>query len=108
MKRNPTGPALLRSALTALLLVGCGGEGDGSDPEDLGESLEIDTTNQTAIDGLSRDQLEARVEPMSPERAEALGIVDTSIHLQSPDLIDTVIPLGGEVQPPRPDSLLRP
>lgn len=108
MRHNPAGPTLLRGALAALLLVGCGGEGGGSDLEDLGESLEIDTTNQTAIDGLSRDQLEARVEPMSPERAEALGIVDTSIHLQSPDLIDTVIPLGGGVQPSPPDSLLRP
>ena len=34
------------------------------------------------MDGLSPDQIRRRAEPMSPERAAELGIIDTTIHLE--------------------------
>lgn len=34
----------------------------------------MDTTNARAIDGLSRDQLERRAEPVKPEQAEQIGV----------------------------------
>ena len=37
-----------------------------------------------ALDGLSPEQIRARAEPMSPAMAESLGIVDTTIHIESP------------------------
>jgi hypothetical protein len=35
-----------------------------------------------AADGLSRDQIEERAEAMSPEQAEQMGIVDSTIHVE--------------------------
>jgi hypothetical protein len=40
------------------------------------------------LDGLSREEIERQAEAMTPEQAEKLGIVDTTIHLEqltSPD-----------------------
>lgn len=37
-----------------------------------------------AVDGLSREEIERQVEPMSPARAESLGIVDTTIRIEPP------------------------
>lgn len=36
----------------------------------------------SAVDGLTPEQLRQRAEPMSPEEAEALGIVDTTIYME--------------------------
>lgn len=47
-----------------------------------------------AFEGLSRDELRSRAEPMSPAVAESLGIIDTTIHVEDPSP-DTVLP-----QPP--------
>ena len=51
-----------------------------------------------AADGLSPEQIRSRAEPMTVEQAESLGIIDTTIHLESSypeeaiptDTIDTV------------------
>ena len=82
------------AALTVLLLLppllaACGG-GEEPAAEPAGGAIE---------DGLSPEQIREQAEPMSPERAEALGIIDTTIHLEkltSPGdsalLADTVRP----------------
>ncbi len=54
-----------------------------------------------AMDGLSPEQIRQQAEPMSPEQAAQLGIVDTTIHLEqlvSPD--DSL--LFSETPPPQP------
>lgn len=42
----------------------------------------MDTTDTAGANGLSTQQIEQRAEAMSPARAESLGIVDTTIHLE--------------------------
>ena len=69
------------AVLLALLLAACGGRGEGGAAPP--ESGVMDTTNQQAIDGLSRRQIERQAQPMTPEQAEALGLVDTTIHIES-------------------------
>ena len=44
-----------------------------------------------AIGGLTPDQIRARAEPMSPAKAESLGIVDTTIHVETQDPSDTLL-----------------
>lgn len=60
-----------------------------------------DTVNESALDGLSRTQIERQAEPMSPEQAEQLGVIDSTIHLEDPTVdMDTVLP----VNVPRPSA----
>jgi hypothetical protein len=78
-------PRVLLSAApllgAGLLLAACGGGGDEGGPA--AEPAAMDTLNQQEMDGLSREQIEARAEAMTPEQAQALGIVDTTIHVES-------------------------
>ena len=57
------------------ILAACGGGADA--PENSAPA-----TGEGA--GLSREELEASAAAMSPETAESLGIVDTTISVQSP------------------------
>jgi len=57
--------------LAAPLAAGCGGEEPGASPPENG-----------AMDGLSPEQIRQQAEPMSPEQAAELGIVDTTIHME--------------------------
>jgi hypothetical protein len=50
---------------------------------------------------LSREELEASAAAMSPETAESLGIVDTTIGVQSPVAADSlrIVPLPSDSAP---------
>jgi hypothetical protein len=51
-------------------------------------------------EGLTREEIELRAEPMTPAEAERLGIVDTTIRIEAPIHPDSVVHLeGGEVLP---------
>lgn len=54
--------------------VGCGDGDRAPASEPASRSPASDTTNARALDGLSREQLDRRAEPMSPRKAERLGI----------------------------------
>ena len=70
----------------AILSSGCG------QPEEVPteDAAAVDTTG--AFQGLSPEEISSRAEPMSPEVAESLGIVDTTIHIENPAADDTLIP----------------
>lgn len=40
------------------------------------------TEGGESLDGLSPEQIRQQAQPMSPERAEELGIIDTTIHME--------------------------
>lgn len=68
-----TGLTAAAVLLLSLPLGACGGEEaqpDAAAPEASG------------IGGLSPEQIRQQAEPMSPEQAEELGIIDTTIHLE--------------------------
>ncbi|MEW5929968.1 MAG: hypothetical protein AB1941_21140 [Gemmatimonadota bacterium] len=99
--RLPRLPLLL--ALPAVLLAGCGRGGAGGAAAADSAAAATDTTNRQALDGLSAQQVEAEASSMTPEQAEALGIVDSTIHvesLQSPD--DSIIARGRPSPAPAP------
>lgn len=68
-----------------------GGGGEGAQPP----SVDVDSTNKDAMDGLSTQQIEEEAVPLTPEEAAARGIVDTTIHLENLGTPDTV-----EIGPP--------
>ena len=80
---------LERAALLVCLATaagGCRGKSaagtarDATAPEDTG-----------AMGGLTPDQIRARADSMSPARAESLGIVDTTIHVEAVDSSAAII-----------------
>jgi hypothetical protein len=79
---------LERAALLVCLATvsgGCRGKSagtahDATAPEDTG-----------AMGGLTPDQIKARADSMSPARAESLGIVDTTIHVEAVDSSAAII-----------------
>jgi hypothetical protein len=94
MKQRATRPALLLALPCVLLAAGCR-SGGGESAASADAAAETDTTNRQALDGLSAEQVQAEASSMTPEQAEALGIVDSTIHverLQSPD--DSIISRG--------------
>lgn len=76
----------LRGALPVLLaglaLGACRSGGDEPAAVRRGEALTVDTTNGNPMDGVPRSQLERAAQPMSPEEAERLGIIDTTITVE--------------------------
>lgn len=93
MKPRVPRPLLLLALPCVLLAAGCGRDEAGSAAA--GAATESDTTNRQALDGMSAEQVQAEASSMTPEQAEALGIVDSTIHverLQSPD--DSIISRG--------------
>lgn len=82
----------------ALTLASCNRDDDETR---LRVEADRDTVNESALDGLSRQQVERQAEPMSPEQAEQLGVVDTTIHLEDPTInLDSILP----VDVPRPSA----
>lgn len=73
-------------ATLAIVSTACGGAEEF--PQD--EPDAVDTTG--AFQGLSPDEIRSRAESMSPEVAESLGIVDTTIHVENPAADDSLIP----------------
>ena len=63
------------AALGAVLFAGCGVPEDDPPPE----PVEVED-----VSPLSREELEMQAEAMSPEVAESLGIVDTTISVTRP------------------------
>ncbi|HEX6926239.1 MAG TPA: hypothetical protein VF167_12535 [Longimicrobiaceae bacterium] len=72
MNRLPRGTILI--AFLSLLGVGCG----GSEEQEAGSNPPED------VNPLTREEIREQAEAMSPEVAESLGIVDTTIKVQSP------------------------
>jgi len=84
--------------LGVLAGAGCGG-GGADERGAAGAAGGADTT----LEGLSRDQIRQMAEPMSPEQAEQLGIVDTTIHLENLGDSDTLaLPDTGGARPAPP------
>lgn len=73
---------VLLLALPCVLLAGACSRDEAGGARAAGAG-ETDTTNQRALDGLSTEQVQEQARPLSPEQAEALGIVDTTIHVES-------------------------
>jgi len=100
MKSRAVRHPLVLALSCALLAAACTrDEGGNAPPADA--AAEIDTTNRQALDGMSADQVRAEASSMTPEQAEALGIVDSTIHvesLQSPD--DSIIARGQRAAAP--------
>ncbi|MET0396349.1 MAG: hypothetical protein ABW277_05970, partial [Longimicrobiaceae bacterium] len=95
MKSRAVRRPLVLALSCALLAAGCARDEGGSAAAAADPAAEIDTTNRQALDGMSADQVRAEASSMTPEQAEALGIVDSTIHvesLQSPD--DSIIARG--------------
>lgn len=70
--------------VVAMVAGGCG-------TKEKGATNDTTTVADTgAIGGLTPDEIRARAEPMSPEKAESLGIVDTTIHVEVHDPNDTL------------------
>lgn len=73
---NASHPGLaIPAVLLCCLAVACGGSEQPS---------EGTSTGQTEVTPLTREEIRERAEAMSPQVAESLGIVDTTIHIQSP------------------------
>lgn len=85
-----------------LLSAGCDAE---PEVEDLPAAEGVDTMNESAMDGLSREQILRGSEAIPPERAEELGIIDTVVHIPNPTIPDTFIfppPAGPKPLEPSP------
>lgn len=51
-------------------------------------------TGDAVVDGVTNEELEQNAQPMSPEQAERMGIVDSTIRIDNPAAgSDTVRPL---------------
>jgi len=70
--------------LVAALLGGCSAEADVDPQPGVGDA---------EYRGLTREEIEMQAESMTPEEAERLGIVDTTIRLEAPIHPDSVIHL---------------
>ena len=68
--------AAVACGLAVLLAPACGSEEGDERQELFADSATVQ------YEGLSREQIRERAEPMSPARAESLGIIDTTIHLE--------------------------
>ncbi|HEX8244924.1 MAG TPA: hypothetical protein VF541_15555 [Longimicrobium sp.] len=66
--------------LAAAVLGGCGKGGD--DDAASGPAVQVDTANNTPMDGVSDAQLKAQAQPLTPEQAAAQGLVDTTTHIE--------------------------
>lgn len=91
---------LFRAALVVALAAAAGCKGDDTDGSNAPAAV-IDTTNNEPMDGSSARQVQQQVEMMTPEQAESLGIVDTTIHLENLSSSDSTPP--GATQPGAPN-----
>lgn len=73
--------------LTLLVTVAGACETAGDEPDEPRSER-----TEEALEGLSPEQIRSRVEPMSPEMAESLGIVDTTIHVEDRNPEDSLLP----------------
>lgn len=90
------GRAVALLALLAVALTACERRRAAAPPD----TATFDTTDTAALDGLSREQLRQRAQPMRPEEAARRGLIDTTIHVEDLTSEDTLVPR----RPPRPDT----
>ena len=97
-------PTLRRAVCTALLplaalLAACDGETDeqaaGSGPAG---------ADTGAMDGLTQDQLEDQIRPLTPEEAAQLGIIDTAAENDQPAPVGPSSVVPGSAPPVPVDS----
>jgi hypothetical protein len=91
-----SGARAVGTGLLVLLAGGvaaCGGGGEGTTRD---TTVGADTG---AMGGLTPEEIRARAEPMSPEKAESLGIVDTTIHVESHENPDSLPTAGRPANP---------
>lgn len=51
-------------------------------------------TGDAVVDGVTNEELEQNAQPMSPEQAERMGIIDSTIRIDNPAATaDTIRPL---------------
>jgi hypothetical protein len=97
---------LSRGALVGALVIcsaaACKGEGAeaGSDAP----AAVIDTTNNEPLDGSSSRQVQQQAEALTPEQAEARGMVDTTIHLENLSSSDSTPPGASTPGAPNPGA----
>lgn len=91
---------LSHAALVGALVLSaaCKG-GDSADDGSNDPAAVIDTTNTEMLDGSSTRQVEQNAEALTPEQAEARGMVDTTIHLENLSSSDSTPP-GATIQNP--------
>lgn len=77
-----------------LLAAGCGDRAGGR--RAAADTAGLDTANR-ALEGLSRDQIQQSAQPMTPEQAAQMGLIDTTIH------VEDLSPTGANTLPP-PDT----
>lgn len=87
-RQSTTESAIFRSFLApllccTLLLGAC----------DNGEERPAPAIDESEFEGLSRDEIEQQAESMTPEEAERLGIVDSTIRIEAPMNPDSVLPM---------------
>ena len=62
--------------------------------------MKLPPAEAEAMDGLSREEISRQVQPLSPEKAHELGIIDTTVKIENPPPGSRVIPgTGQEVGP---------
>ena len=72
----------------AAALAGCKKD-DDSGATNLGP-VNVDTANNTPMDGMSDEQLKRQAQALTPEQAAAAGVaVDTTIHVENLDNSDS-------------------
>jgi hypothetical protein len=101
---GPGAPRAIRMVVagTALfVLAGCGPEEPAAPPPTAEEEREFQ--------GLTPEEIQQQAEPMTLEEAERLGIIDTTIRIESPIHPDSVVHLEeGQILPPTPPETLPP
>ena len=65
--------------LAAVVLGGCG---KSDDERAAGPPVQVDTANNTPMDGVSDAQLKQQAQALTPEQAAAQGMVDTTTHIE--------------------------
>jgi hypothetical protein len=69
--------------LAAVVAAGCGKGDDEGGASSLGP-VNVDTANNTPMDGVSDEQLKQQAQALTPEEAAARGVaVDTTIHVEN-------------------------
>ena len=100
----------LTLALAGLLALAACGKGEKEDAApDAGAA--IDTLNDNPLDGVSQEQIQRQATPMTPEQAEQMGIVDTTIHvenLENPEVLELPPVEEARGAAPKADSTRRP
>ena len=78
-------PTLRRAVCTALLPIAVLAGACGGDAADEGAAGSDPAAADTgAMDGLTQDQLEDQIRPLTPEEAAQLGIIDTAAENDQP------------------------